>query len=490
MRLPDALTSTTGRRELPATDERGWFRFQRLYDVARGRAAARPSDVRRLVREAAEDDAADGSGWLEIQVDPTAYAARFGGLTAFARARPGRRRATPQPRPASASASSSPPTGPGTRWTRARSPGWPRSTPAAGVVGFGLVQRRAPRATPRTSPAAFRIARAGRPAVGPARRRAARRRQRARPASTSCGADRIGHGVRAAEDPRLLAAARRRAASPARSARPPTSALGVYARARRRTAADAARRRRPGGAGRRRPAALRARGSPTSTRSAREVHGSTTSALAGAGPACRCAASRGAGRRRRRGCWPGIDAWLGDGLTRADAQRRAARPGPARADERRSPNGRRDPVADLAGQRRAARRCVAPPRLVSARVCLVEMRAPALPVAAREAGLLDQPGRRGLDQRRPRAGQRGASAGQRGGRGGVEHRVGEERPGAPGVVVGGVEHHALAAAQGRAPPPRTLGQRRPPADRDAERAGPARRSGPAPTEPAERAAGT
>ena len=34
-------------------------------------------DVRRLVREAAEDDVADGAGWTEIQVDPSGYAARF-----------------------------------------------------------------------------------------------------------------------------------------------------------------------------------------------------------------------------------------------------------------------------------------------------------------------------------------------------------------------------------------------------------------------------
>jgi len=40
-------------------------------------------DVRRLVREAAEDDVADGGRWLEIQVDPSGYAARFGGITAF-----------------------------------------------------------------------------------------------------------------------------------------------------------------------------------------------------------------------------------------------------------------------------------------------------------------------------------------------------------------------------------------------------------------------
>ncbi len=79
--LPDALT-TDWPPNLSATDERGWFRFQRLYDVAR--SVLRTSDhVRRLVREAAEDDAAEGSRWLEIQVDPSGYAARFGGISAF-----------------------------------------------------------------------------------------------------------------------------------------------------------------------------------------------------------------------------------------------------------------------------------------------------------------------------------------------------------------------------------------------------------------------
>ncbi len=77
--LPSALTSGTPPR-LRATDERGWFRFQRLYDIARS-CVRDADDVRRLVREAAEDDAAEGSGWLEIQVDPTSYAPRLGGLT-------------------------------------------------------------------------------------------------------------------------------------------------------------------------------------------------------------------------------------------------------------------------------------------------------------------------------------------------------------------------------------------------------------------------
>ena len=83
--LPDALADAlrAGRPvTLSAADERGWFRFQRLYDVARS-VLRTPADVRRLVLEAAEDDAAEGSGWLEIQVDPSGYAARFGGITAF-----------------------------------------------------------------------------------------------------------------------------------------------------------------------------------------------------------------------------------------------------------------------------------------------------------------------------------------------------------------------------------------------------------------------
>ncbi|MEU5876727.1 adenosine deaminase [Spirillospora sp. NPDC047279] len=77
--LPDALVDDWPPR-LQATDERGWFRFQRLYDIARS-VLQTPDDLRRLLRETAEDEAAEGSGWLEIQVDPSGYAARFGGLT-------------------------------------------------------------------------------------------------------------------------------------------------------------------------------------------------------------------------------------------------------------------------------------------------------------------------------------------------------------------------------------------------------------------------
>ncbi len=78
VRLPAALLESNPLR-LPAT-ERGWFRFQRLYDAARA-CVRSESDMRRIVREAAEDDAAEGSGRLEIQVDPTSYAPFVGGIT-------------------------------------------------------------------------------------------------------------------------------------------------------------------------------------------------------------------------------------------------------------------------------------------------------------------------------------------------------------------------------------------------------------------------
>ncbi|WP_205315366.1 adenosine deaminase [Nonomuraea lactucae] len=79
LHLPDALEDDWPPR-LRATDERGWFRFQRLYDIARS-VLSRPEHVYRLLRETAEDEAAAGSRWLEIQVDPSGYAQRFGGLT-------------------------------------------------------------------------------------------------------------------------------------------------------------------------------------------------------------------------------------------------------------------------------------------------------------------------------------------------------------------------------------------------------------------------
>lgn len=81
-RLPPSLRSAAtipDSLRLPAT-QRGWFRFQHLYDAARA-VVNTEAIMRRIVREAAEDDAAEGSGRLELQVDPTSYAKFVGGIT-------------------------------------------------------------------------------------------------------------------------------------------------------------------------------------------------------------------------------------------------------------------------------------------------------------------------------------------------------------------------------------------------------------------------
>ena len=79
IRLPSSLTTDWPPR-FDTADARGWFRFQRLYDAARA-CVRGEEDMRRIVREAALDDGAEGSRWLEIQVDPTSYAPFVGGIT-------------------------------------------------------------------------------------------------------------------------------------------------------------------------------------------------------------------------------------------------------------------------------------------------------------------------------------------------------------------------------------------------------------------------
>lgn len=78
VRLPPHLTEHDP-LAVPA-DARGWFRFQRSYDSARHLVRSEEV-IRRLVREAVEDEASEGSVRLEIQVDPTSYAPAAGGLT-------------------------------------------------------------------------------------------------------------------------------------------------------------------------------------------------------------------------------------------------------------------------------------------------------------------------------------------------------------------------------------------------------------------------
>ena len=223
--LPDSLVSEWP-PELSAADEKGWFRFQRLYDVARG-VLRTEDDVRRMVREAAEDDVRDGGRWLEIQVDPSGYAARFGGITAFADL------------VLDAARSASEATGVGIAIViaanRTRHPLDARTLArlaaqyaGRGVVGFGLSNDERRGVVDAFAPA-FRIAtRAGLLAAphggelrGP---------DSVRACLDWLGAHRLGHGVRTAEDPSLLA---RVAATGVTLEVCPASnvALGVYPKA-------------------------------------------------------------------------------------------------------------------------------------------------------------------------------------------------------------------------------------------------------------------
>ncbi|MDR0435821.1 MAG: adenosine deaminase [Propionibacteriaceae bacterium] len=69
-----------GALAVPAT-MKGWFRFQRTYDLAR-RVVCTEAAMRRVVRRAAENDAAEGVRRLELQIDPTSYAQHVGGIIA------------------------------------------------------------------------------------------------------------------------------------------------------------------------------------------------------------------------------------------------------------------------------------------------------------------------------------------------------------------------------------------------------------------------
>jgi adenosine deaminase len=199
VRLPDSLRGGEP-PELHATDERGWFRFQKLYDVARS-VVRDEADIRRLLLEAAQDEAAEGSGWLEIQVEPSSYAPRLGGLT-----------------PAielilDAAGAAAEATGVGlgviVAANRTRHPLDARTLArlaaqyaGRGVVGFGLSNDERRGQAEDFAPAFHIAERAGLIA-------APHGGELAGPASVAAcldalGAQRIGHGVRATEDPALV----------------------------------------------------------------------------------------------------------------------------------------------------------------------------------------------------------------------------------------------------------------------------------------------
>ncbi|TFJ95096.1 Hermansky-Pudlak syndrome 5 protein [Platysternon megacephalum] len=75
--LPPELTDREG---LKVPDSRrGWFKFQRHYDLAR-RAVKGEHSLRTVVRSAAEREARQAVRRLELQLDPTSYAPSVGGL--------------------------------------------------------------------------------------------------------------------------------------------------------------------------------------------------------------------------------------------------------------------------------------------------------------------------------------------------------------------------------------------------------------------------
>lgn len=200
VRLPDALVEDWPPR-LSATDEKGWFRFQRLYDIARS-VLRGEDDLRRLLLEAAEDEAGEGSGWLEIQVDPSGYAGRFRGITAF----------TDLVLDAARSAADS--TGVGiavvVAANRTRHPLDARTLArlaaqyaGRGVVGFGLSNDER-RGDVHAFAPAFRIAAAAGLLSVP-HGGELRGADSVRACLDSLGASRLGHGVRSGEDPSVLA---------------------------------------------------------------------------------------------------------------------------------------------------------------------------------------------------------------------------------------------------------------------------------------------
>ena len=199
-RLPAELLDPAGAR-LDVTARRGWSRFQRLYDAARD-VVQGPAEVQRLVAEIAEDERSAGSGWVEVQVDPSSYAARLGGQAATVEV------------VLDAMATASRDTGVGMALVvaanRTRHPGdaetlarVARRYAGRGVVGFGLSNDET-RGRPEEFAKAFRLARdAGLLSVPHAGEMRGTRSVRG--AVEALGADRLGHGVRAVEDAETMA---------------------------------------------------------------------------------------------------------------------------------------------------------------------------------------------------------------------------------------------------------------------------------------------
>lgn len=197
IRLPRSLAQSEALQVEP--DARGWFRFQRQYDAARAVVDSEAA-MRRIVREAVEDDQAEGSGRLELQVDPTSYAPFVGGIT------PALEIVLDEARSARRATGVS--VGIIVAASRTRHPYDARALArlaaqhAGEVVGFGLSNDERRGDTADFAPA-FRIARRaglasvphGGELLGP---------EHISAVVDHLHPDRLGHGVRSAEDPALL----------------------------------------------------------------------------------------------------------------------------------------------------------------------------------------------------------------------------------------------------------------------------------------------
>lgn len=197
LRLPRSLTDDVALQVEPT--RRGWFRFQREYDTARAVVDSEAA-MRRILREAVEDDAAEGSGRLELQVDPTSYAPFVGGLSPALEIVLDEAEASERATGVSV--------GIVVAASRTRHPLDARTLArlaarhAGRVIGFGLSNDERRGVTAEFAPA-FRIAREaglwslphGGELLGPAHVEAV---------VDALAPHRLGHGVRSAEDPRLL----------------------------------------------------------------------------------------------------------------------------------------------------------------------------------------------------------------------------------------------------------------------------------------------
>ncbi len=196
----DELAARHGLPPLPPVDPdqptpHGWEVFQDRYDAARA-AVRTAADIDRVVTEAIDDDLAGGAGWVELQVDPTSYARHLGSLEAVIEAV----LTTLRDRPAGMIIAAS--------WGAAadhaeRLAELAIRYTADGVVGFGLSNDERLGRTADFAPAFRMIKEAGLLAAPHAG--FYHDAWHVREAVTLLGADRIGHGLTAVNDPTLLA---------------------------------------------------------------------------------------------------------------------------------------------------------------------------------------------------------------------------------------------------------------------------------------------